>query len=245
MKLRKAISYRMIDIKKSIILFYGIMALSFILVILLNTFTTETSGVHVNGMEFCTFIFLFVWGLNSFRQPFMVLLQNGISRKTMFTSYMIIMTIVAGGMAFFESIIYFVFHANNLYLSAFMQIYDGISLNVFSEILLTFVWSFSLYLAAAMFGYFVTTLYYLMNLTAKLIVSIGIPALILVILPILDEYVCAGAIFQFIGKAISYVVGTYGDSYHPFNCILSGLLVALVFAGISYVMVKKVVVKRK
>ncbi len=45
------------------------------------------------------------------------------------------------------------------------------------------------YLAASMFGYFITVLYYRLNKGGKIAVSVGVPAVVFVALPLVGAFV--------------------------------------------------------
>ena len=88
--MKSAMIYQISEMKKPLLIYYAI-----IFFLLLASFlTTEVflhisaNGTTINGIEISSMIFIFVCGLNSFKEPFRMFLQNGLSRKTLFLSYL-------------------------------------------------------------------------------------------------------------------------------------------------------------
>lgn len=87
MKTRASYRYQVFDNLKAIYVFYFVVlcvdALIFVTAYMSHTQTGNASG-QFSGMELSTAIFLFIAGLCSFKEAFGMLIQNGVSRKSIF-----------------------------------------------------------------------------------------------------------------------------------------------------------------
>jgi hypothetical protein len=105
-----------------------------------------------------------------------------------------------------------------------------------------FLLNVSMYLAIIGIGYFITIAYYRMNKAAKIAVSIGVPALFIYGLPILDATVTHGAISEAIWKFLSFAFGMQ-NSGNPYFAVVTCLLTACIFAALSWLMMRRAVIK--
>ena len=83
MKLKAAVRYYLNDFKRPVIIYYGVLMTLFVLQLVISALL-KVRNPSSGGMEFATTIFLFVVGLNAFKAPFRLFLQNGLSRKTLY-----------------------------------------------------------------------------------------------------------------------------------------------------------------
>jgi hypothetical protein len=242
MKLKQSVLYRLKDLKNSIFAFYLTIIAIILLVIILksiNSLNVTTFG----GTELGSMILLFVLSLCSFKSAFYMFVQNGVSRKTMFYSYLISAMVVSGTMALIDSVCYTLLGTRGYANSTFEQIYFEVNYDtIMLKILVSFIWTVSAYMAVSVIGFFITVLYYRMNKIFKLIVSISIPCLLLIILPAVDIYY-EGRITSTLRKCFQFLLGT-GENINPLNSVITCGCVSIVFAMISYGMVKKVAIKR-
>src|SRR5665647_391197 len=117
MKGKSSIKYQLSEMKSPVAIFYFIM---FCILVLGFTFKTigvvsingssvfsnsSLSGPGFTGMEAVSAIFLFVCGLNSFKEFFRMLTQNGLSRKTIFAGRIITFLALCAGMAVIDKFI--------------------------------------------------------------------------------------------------------------------------------------------
>jgi hypothetical protein len=105
-----------------------------------------------------------------------------------------------------------------------------------------FLLNVSMYLAVIALGYFITIAYYRMNKAAKIAVSIGVPSLFIYGLPILDATVTHGAIAEAIYKTISFVFGIQNGG-NAYFAVVTCLLTACMFAALSWLMMRRAVIK--
>lgn len=250
MNFKNMYSYNLYENRKSLTIFYGVIVgiyLSFI-----TAHLTLHGDASIGGMEMSSIIFLFVVGLNSFKSNFHFGLTNGVSRKTQFLSYATTVLTLGVFMAITDMVISrlvaFVVPPNNLYMELYGLRYTSIVgplsfLNHVQIIMEQFLWYTFLYSAMAMLGYCITLIYYRSNLIMKWIVSI-IPFLLLfVVLPYL-ETITQGAVSRFIGIFISRAMGFTGQSVNPLAAVISFIIGYLIFAGISFLLMRRAVVKQ-
>ena len=93
MNIKISVKYQFQDITRALIIFCGIL-----LILILTLFIPGLQGT-TNGLEISAFIFLFVIGLNTFKENFGMFLQNGVSRKTIFAGKLLSTCVVSAIMA--------------------------------------------------------------------------------------------------------------------------------------------------
>lgn len=244
MKLKTALKYQLFEYKKSVIIFY-------IIVLLVTTLFTSITYVGDNGtftsnsgIVLSSMIFLFVAGLNSFKETFGMMMQNGISRKVMFVSRLISMAVISTVMALINFVL-------EILLSNFAStdkvivtsLYEDIAHNLgakpnaFIGIIITII----LHLSVMTLGYLITIGYYRMNTAAKMAVSVGVPVGLLFILPLLDVTVFGGRVASAIGRIFNKAMG-FGSGT-PLYMIETFLILIFVFSAISWLLVRRAVDK--
>ena len=255
MNSKSVYKYQLNDIKKPILVFDLVIACIFVLIFLstgtklLTINSLEIGPGSVSGLELASVIFLFVGGLNMFRETFRLSMQNGVSRKSIWSGTVLSFLTVGGGMALIDTVTRLVgVNFASRYNVEFQGLYDllcadrsaknSMIQNAFEGFLLNFCF----YMAALAIGYFITVGYYRMNKIAKIIVSIGVPGLYIFVLPFADLLLFKGTLTNAIVKAILFSFGgTNGDN--PYFAMGSGLLISAVFLGLTYLMVRRAPIK--
>ena len=101
MKLKKSFCYQFSDLKKSLIVFYCVIIGLFLA--LLFALLDNSAQVHtISGFETSTFVFFIVTGIVLFNPAFLLLIQNGISRKTMYVGKLAAFALTAAIAALFD-----------------------------------------------------------------------------------------------------------------------------------------------
>lgn len=247
MKIKKTVVFNLRNMKKAIFIYYAIVFASFLIVALCNCFRADYyNDITMSGVELMTSIFLFVCGLSSFRSDLLLSLQNGVSRKTILLGYLISSSIIAVIMGTVDSTFYTILNKTSFVKSGFMQLYEEFDCNIVVLFFITFAWYAFLYLCSTLFGYVIAALYYRMNKSLKLIVSIGVPGFFLIVLPFLDEYVVPDyEIWTRFIQLLSFMIGNNGTSDRPWNWMISCLLLSTIFAIFSYLLVRRADIKNK
>jgi hypothetical protein len=254
MNLNLSVKYQLHDSKKPLVVFYSVLFLSTLIIILLTGFS-KNSVVSVKGslqgLEMASAVFLFVAGLTSFREIFRLFVQNGVSRKALFLGRLITVACISMGMSLIDNMAARFFRAilpaggRLEYMSLFEMLYGSRYasrssgfLRLFEGILLMF----TIYVGLSMIGYFITTLYYRMQKGTKIAVSIGVPAFLFILLPMVDSYVFGGALGRAIEKFLLFAFG-FLNGANPYYAMVTMLLIFAVFSGLSWLLVRKAVVK--
>lgn len=265
MKLKAAVRYYLNDFKRPVIIFYGVVVALFLIQLLIATLLHSDSASS-GGMESASTIFLFVVGLNAFKTQFRLFLQNGLSRKTLFTGFAAGLVLLAAAMTLIDLAFgwfrgLFVSY-ESMYMERFGSLYaDGSSFKALAEGLL---WSFLAYVTAGMTGFLITSLYYRMNKALKLAVSIGVPALVFIVIPLIDGLYTNGAISAFFINVIAFALGynvtvSFSDGLigvftqfagfengiplAPYRAVLFSVLCTAVTGALSFLLIRRATVK--
>ena len=239
MRLAPALKYQLNSIKRPLIIFYIVIYSLLILTTTLQILFRDYIGdSDIGGMDLSSVIFLFVIGLNVFKSTFHMFSANGISRKTMFVSFIATTGILCSGMAIIDSINALIINQFVDYQPIMAQLfasrYSDIGIAAYGEGLL---WMFFMYAASMMFGFFLTTAYYRMNKPLKLAISIGVPGLLFVILPILDTLIFHGEVYKAIGILIAFCTGQLSGS--PYVAMASNVVFYAIFATLGFLLVRR------
>ena len=265
MKLKSAVRFYIKDFTRPVIIFYGVLVALFIIQLIIVSLLHESDAT--GGMGPAATIFLFVVGLNAFKAQFRLFLQNGLSRKTLYAGFVMGILVLSAAL----TVIDFAFGRFQglflRYVSAFMDRFgslyaNGNSLSAIADGLL---WTFLSYLSAGMLGFFLTSLYYRMNKALKLTVSVGVPVLFTIIIPLIDSLYTNGTITAFFLNIAAFAFG-YGitlDASHgllagvmqqffdmengvalyPYRAMLFSAICATVTALISFLLIRRATVK--
>lgn len=263
MKLKSAVRFYIKDFMKPVIIFYGILLAVFALQVTLVSLLHGSDST--GGMGPAVNIFMLVMGMNAFKSQFKLFLQNGLSRKTLFTGFLFGVLILAAAMAVldlaFGCLQGLFFTYQSPYMERFGILYASDAASLGDGLL----WSFFSYLALGMIGFFITSLYYRLNKALKLTVSIGVPVTIFVVLPLIDSLYAGGVIIPFCLKAIAFCMGYSSnvnimnvliewimggasgmitpDSLHPYQAMLCSAGFTVVAASLSFLLIRRATVK--
>ncbi|MFA5675582.1 MAG: hypothetical protein WDA65_03585 [Christensenellales bacterium] len=242
MRFKPALKYQIYEAKKQIIIFY-IAAILFYTLMAISMGGLINSGarVTISGLEAASIIFLFVFGLNSHKSAFHMMMANGVSRKTFFRSFLASAAAVSIGMAVINSLIGVILKQFIDYRTIFEQLRHGYTAYGAAFFGMELLWQFYCYISAVIVGHFITTLFYRMNKTVKLLVSIGAPVFFLIVLPIIDSNLFDGAVYNAIGRFFSYISGLHSQNA-PISICLKSASLAL-WTGLSYITLRRAPVK--
>lgn len=245
MNLKAVIKYGLYDTKKPLVIFYGII---YGLLIFLSLAFRKNGNVFVMSLEFASLIFIFVAGLNSFKKCFEFYQANGISRKAQHLGFIINVWIVAAGMALIDNINSFIFSKVITYHSAFYQFYGNANSAVTKGafdifyFLQSFLWAMFAYAMFFTIGYSISLLYYKMNRTWKIIVSIGVPALYYSF-SMVDYWINDAKISYWLIDSVGITLGVAQNSHNPHLSVITTGLVTLILTIINHAMIRKTALK--
>jgi hypothetical protein len=242
MKINVSFKYQFSEYKNPVIIYY-LTFISLITFIFYLSSDKGNSSTEFNGTGLATAIFLFVMGLNSFKESFLMFLQNSVSRKTVYAGRILSAIALSIGMAFMDQLLMLLGNliiANNLrleYRSMVETMYMRSYITPSQMYLEGFLFNMVFYLAAFTFGYFITIAYYRMNKALKIIVSVGVPAGYFILLPIIDYKIFNGKIFKAIGEFLMFALGS------PYYAMTTFFILFLIFSNLSWIMLRKAVDK--
>lgn len=249
MNIKATTKYQLREYKKSLGSYYLIVLLIVVLFTVLDRMWGSEGSGSYNGFEFATIIFLFICGLNSFKGTFLMMMQNGISRKSMFIGASITFLSVSMLMSVIDRVIAMVVDLITKAIGGLS--YEGFYDLVYSHrmpkgilfelegILVTC----AMYAAAVTAGYFITTLYYRMNKALKVIVSVGVPVTLFFILPLVDSMFFNGIIGDLVLKLFYFIFGDFHGKANPYNMLLVCIISSIIALGLSWLLVKRAVDK--
>ncbi|MPW26158.1 hypothetical protein GC105_10190 [Alkalibaculum sp. M08DMB] len=253
MNLKVAYKFQFAEHKKAIIQFYLIIVCIFLaLHIFVGISVTNDNNVpgQFNGFDSSSAIFLFVLGLCTFKESFHMMIQNGISRKTMFIGKVLTMISVGIVMALIDKAIVLLdklasgVSSEMLILqSLFEQIYQTRVeyITTFQMHIESLIFNICLFMSFIAMGYFITILYYRLPKYGKIAISIGVPAGLFIILPVIDSIVTNGEIIHMIVNTLDFAFGFSNQT--PSHAIITFFSMFIVFMGLSWLLIKRIEVK--
>ncbi|MGI6366215.1 MAG: hypothetical protein ACOX2G_10915 [Bacillota bacterium] len=248
--MKSAIMYHLAEMKKPLLIYYSIVIFlllaSFLTAEVLTFVSFNLNGTVINGIEVSSMIFILVSGMNSFKETFRMFLQNGRSRKTLFLSFLCSLLPLTGAMAIIDTSLGAIGRSLDYYQSIFdvyLQQYFSNSSSLVSYLVGLSLGIF-FYATCAFVGYFITTLYYRMNKGLKLLVSIGVPVLLIIVLPIVDMSYAHGAISRGIGRLFLLASGAKAG-FNPLYPLASCVIVSIALAGLTYLLQRRAVIKEQ
>ncbi|MGI6648979.1 MAG: hypothetical protein ACOX5W_07955 [Bacillota bacterium] len=190
MNIRPAFQYRFLDTLKGVGIFYAIMAVLMAGISCLVFYAVSKGGkvsVSFFAFEFAAAITLFVMGITTIREDMRLMLQNGIGRRTIFVTELLValsvslLLAIAGELLIAVGQVVITSRSEFFITDLFQIIYaNGINYNLtlgarFESIVL----AFGLYTFVYLAGMFISLLFYRLNKIWTLIVAIGAPLLLI------------------------------------------------------------------
>ena len=241
----KITKYHLNSFKHSTSIFYGI----FITVnILIAYMANRTNGnVSSSGIEFATIIFIFVTGLNIFKESFYFMKGNNVSRKDYLIGTALSMIGFSAVLPIIDVILNRVY---NIFVKCPM-IYDMAfgnynSLNSGSwlqksdltTLLGSFLMQWGLCLGAISLGFLINLMYYRANKLLKIVISIS-PAILMIIVKFVSDNFpkLSIEILKFLNE-ISLII-----SKNVYSVFIFFMIAFLIEIGISHVLVRRATIK--
>jgi hypothetical protein len=244
MRSYKLAKYNIKSSLKSIIIYYAI----FIGVITGLTILSKSSGgdVYTSGLELSSIIFLFVIGLNSFKENFYFAQANNISRADYLKAAAIGILPIGLAMSILDVIINRVYNLfrtcptmyDMAYNSSF-NIETWIQSNSMQTLFRTVIFLFAFYIAVFAIGLLITMIYYNCNKIMKIVVSIS-PVAVMAILANIE--VNDPEFGQKISVFIDNIFGL--STKNSYMAVITFICLFLISMFFVYILVRKVVVKR-
>lgn len=247
MNISSIVRYHIWDNKRPLMIFYIVIIT---VVLLLSALSISVgSNSSISGLEIASVIFIFVAGLNSFKDTFHFSLVNGVSRKKQFIGHLVSLLPIAFIMATMDTLLRliapFFISYTPLHMSLYARGYSDMTGGVATTLVQLFdgfIWMVFLYMMVAMIGYFITIVYYRSNKLLKLIVSITPPIFLTFGLPVINRMTDGRAV-QWLGRAIVKSMGLY-NGVNPYIAIVTFICWFAVFSLGSYLLMKKAIIKQ-
>lgn len=205
--------------------------------------------IQVTGIDMAPAIFLFVCGLNAFKDNFYMALQNGISRKSLFRNRLYVVLTLSLAMALFDQIVMVLGKAidalsDSINYSGVLEMLYGSQFGSQSGGFLMYFESFlfltTLFIAFLSLGYLITVIFYRMNKKQKISYVIGFYVVAFVILPIIDMMM-AGQLSVILLKFLDLTMGM--SAHNPFIGMFSLIVFSIILSGLTWVLIRKAGVK--
>lgn len=250
MTFQAAYRYQLADSKKAVPYFYGIIFLLFLtLTVGITSVGISSDATVVSGMDTITPVFLFVAGLNSFKESFLMMLQNGVSRKTMFCSKLLAALTIAGAMAAIDNLILLAGGAfsKNFENVSFLSVYEPLYLDVGAQqspLLLhlhIYLYDVLLYFCLFCAGLLITMLFYRLNKMGKVAVGAGVPVFLTFIYPIVDTFLFRGKISAAILRLFDVAFGI--TTRNPYAAMLSLAVCIAATSALGWLLARRAVMK--
>lgn len=234
MNLKASLKYQMQTALKATGIYFGILYLIIITFMIINMYFDPKEGNLIAGLEASSAIFMMMLGIFTFEEDFKFLIQNACSRKTMLCSFIIQFLCISLLVASADTLNSIIINQAFKYESIFMQVYGDLGYH------LNFLWSFLLYFMICMVSYFFTTLFRLLNKYMRYILFLGIPMILLMLLPAVDYAFLNGAISAFILDSMLFVFGLQ-NGINVIIPVLSFASISMVFMSFVYLTTRKAV----
>ncbi len=240
---------------KPIIVFFAIITALDIIGVAASIFEASVSGsveIDISGQDLAVFIFIFVMGISIFSENFHMLVQNGISRKSMYIGRLAtVLTVPAVCAAvnlaiskLFELVSSVIGNCNFSSESFSSMLYNdyfagaGFLTGMFTDLLLTF----SLCVALTSVGYFIATLMYRLPKYGKFLFWGALWAVLMIVMPALEYLFFDGAIWNALFNFVLFATGI--SSGNPFVLTASCGVVFAVFSVATWLILCKLPVKK-
>lgn len=240
MFLKAAFKYQLADTKKPMIVFYCVLLALFMLMAVGFVLSSADGSARLNGAEIASCIFLFIAGLNSFKEPFLMLSQNSISRRSIYKSHLLLTLVVALIMAVADMLILLClrllaankpnFECTALFEQAFVPFMNG---NGFLLYFNLFVFNLLLYIFVFALGYMITILFYRLNKAGKIAVGAGVPVLLFIVLPALDATLLKSTLSRALLNLLKFMFST------PYAAMVSFAAATVISSILAWLLMRK------
>lgn len=237
-KLKSAILYEYSTKIKAMVLFYLIQYLIVALIFSIVAISVGGEEIGSNALEFSSVIFISVIGVLGYKEDFKALIQNGYTRKYIFGATICMFTLLAGTMAFIDTIIGNSIHYfSDNYFTLFGSLYG------YGNVFLNWLWLTVLYLMFCSLFYLAVLVINRVGKMVSLFIGVGLSCVILLVTSLFrfvfsQEFVSAAA--EFVMKAMGFMSNGTTNLFFP---ILSFLVIGAVFGIGSYAVIRRTELK--
>ena len=253
MKLKQSIRYQLADFIGPVIVYYGVVVALHVVACLAWIF----SAIRIymgGGLSAFSTVFLFICGLCSFHDNLPMHLQNGVSRKTMYTAWLAVTGIVSAAMAAADTVVAVLIALLDLpiwgYASAnlFLTLFNLDSLafgQTLVNTLFSIPFSFVLLALAMTLGYFIVVFFYRLPVKLRIVVGACAGFLLFFGLPgakILDTNLLGEGLRAFFRQYLEPVLEFLREN--PFALMGTWAVAAVVLAAVTWLILRRTTVAR-
>lgn len=240
MRMKEAMKYYARDLRGSVLVYYGvIVAVHTLILASALSFSTGTVGSSVDGSSI---IFLFVVGLCSFKENFLMLSQNGVSRRTQFGAWTAVALAAAAGVAVIDRLLVLLARQMGGALGGAVR-FNSLAEQLFSgRVAEGLVLTWLVYFALMMLGTVIAMLFFRLDRLGKVLLGAGTPVMLFVVLPLADSVWFGGAIARASLRFLLWAMGVgTGSILMP---ILSFAVLGLMLTLFNRLLGRKTVVRK-
>jgi hypothetical protein len=252
MKAYKVAKYNINSLKKSVFIYYSIFIAVCIFLVILSKICYGNFGT--SGTELSSAIFIFIVGLNMFKENFYFMKSNNVSRKSYFLGTVLSMLPIATLMSVIDIIINRVYSlfvkCPTNYDMIFTDFNNGVNTTLATSnwvqgndivtLFNTFLFQTSLYLMLFALGFVITMVYYKCNKLMKTVISIS-PVMLFILFSVLASNFpyAAGKLVEF----LFYILGI--TPRNVYTAILTFIILFIALIVVAYLFVRKMIIKEK
>lgn len=252
MKLKQSIRYQLADFIGPVIVYYGIVVAVHVVLFLAWIFTPAT--IHLGGgLTVFSGLFLFICGLCSFHDNLPMHLQNGVSRKTMYTAWLVVTVIVSAAMAAADTVLATLIDLLNLPIwrgssNMFLSLFDleGMGFGAtFVNTLFSFPFSFVLLALLMTLGYFIVVFFYRLPVKLRIVVGACAGFLLFFGVPgvkIIDTNLLGEGLRAFFRQYLEPVLEFLWEN--PFALMGTWAVAAVALAAVTWLILRRTTVAR-
>lgn len=257
MKLKQTLRWQLCDMRAPLLIFYAIffavlfMNFTGVLSVKLNIDLPGEFHGSVVGIELCSLIFLFIVGICYLGESLPLLMQNGVSRRTVFLGTILSQTVIALGMACLDrALAYLLYRVLTLIdapvgaISLFDLLYGPplLSYDPTYFTLRTLIPGIGFYFSFLAIGMLIWCIYARLHKRGRIAISIAVPVILIYGLAILDKYIIPGAVLNALRHFVDWSV-TLGVEL-PFAALGLELALTVVLWGGSWLLLRRMPLKK-
>lgn len=249
MRLKSIIKYNINNVKSAILIYYSIFITIGLALILLakNSDGTITSS----GVEMTSVIFIFITGLNFFKENFYFMKSSNVTRKEFLYGTAISMIPIVLIMSIIDIIINRIYNIFVVSPTNYDMIYTSlrgenwfsnnnwVQSNSIETLINTFIFQAAVYLVFFSLGFLLSIIYYKCNKLMKVVVSLSPIALIMI-------FHVVGVAYPSLSNKINNIITTiFGfDSMNSYIAVLTCGVLYIILIAISRLLTKKTIIKQ-
>lgn len=249
MRLKSIVKYNISSIKSALMIYYSIFIAVCVSLILISENSNES--ISSSGLEISSVIFIFIAGLNLFKENFFFMKSNNVTRKEFLYGAAIPMIPVVLLMSIADIVINRIY---NLFIKSptnYDMIYTSlrnekwflstnwVQSNSIETLFNTFMFQVTVYLAFFSFGFLVTIIYYKCNKFMKIVVSI-FPIMLFNLIGIIRMFYPNFMINM--NKFIEVIFGL--NNQNIYAAISTFIAIFIILIGIARLLTRKAIIKQ-